>query len=146
MTPVCLDWQAVDEEWRFLTGWPDTHSDDPDKMALRIHSHFSGLGLAISAFEGSSNHRLISACTPVDDGLSNMFCSIWWPKVPGETSDVPPDDVREQVEKQFLGIVWEDVGIWRYQLYVEHPPLSKVDAKPYMALRRWATQLYDVPA
>jgi hypothetical protein len=24
----------------------------PDKMALYIHSHFSGLGFAISAFEG----------------------------------------------------------------------------------------------
>lgn len=28
---------------------------------------------------------------------------------------------------------------------VKHPALSKVDAKPYMALRNWATQCYDVP-
>ena len=34
--------------------------------------------------------------------------------------------------------------IWRYQKYVEHPALSKVDAKGYMALRKWATQFYDV--
>ncbi len=46
-------------------------------------------------------------------------------KVGGETSDVPPAEVREQVEKQFLGTV--------------------LDAKPYMALRKWATQFYDVP-
>ena len=58
---------------------------------------------------------------------------------------VPPDDVREQVEKQFLRTVWEDVDIWRYQEYVERPPLSKADAKAYMALRRWATQFYEVP-
>ena len=51
----------------------------------------------------------------------------------GDTSDVPPDSVREQVEKQFLGTVWDDLDIWRYQEYVEHPALSKVDAKPYMA-------------
>ena len=80
VTPVCLNWEAVDEEWRFLTGWPDARSDDPDKMALLIHSHFSGLGFAISAFEGSSNHRLIFACTPVEDGYSDMFYSIWWPR------------------------------------------------------------------
>ncbi len=145
VTPVCLNWEAVDEEWRFLTGWPDVHSDDPNKMALYIHSHFSGLGFAISAFEGSSNHRLIFACTPVEDGYSDMFHSIWWPRLPGDTSEVPPDKVREQVERQFLGTVWEDLDIWRYQEYIEHPALSKIDAKPYMAMRKWATQFYEVP-
>jgi phenylpropionate dioxygenase-like ring-hydroxylating dioxygenase large terminal subunit len=146
VTPVCLEWQAVDEEWRFLTGWPDARSDDPGKMALRIHSHFSGLGFAISAFEGSSNHRLIFACTPVEDERSDMFYSIWWPRLPGDESDVPPPSVIEKVERQFLGTVWEDLDIWRYQEYIEHPPLAKVDAKPYMAMRRWAQQFYEVPA
>ena len=73
-----------------------------------------------------------------------MFYSIWWPRLPGDTSDVPPDSVREKVERQFLGTVWEDLDIWRYQEYVEHPALSKVDAKPYMAMRKWATQFYEV--
>ena len=108
-------------------------------------SHFCGLGFATSAFEGSSNHRLIFACTPVDDEVSDMFYSIWWPKIPGETSDVPPEDVRAKVERQFLKTVWEDCDIWRYQKYVERPSLSKVDAKSYMAMRKWATQFYDVP-
>jgi 3-ketosteroid 9alpha-monooxygenase subunit A len=146
VTPKLLEWSIVDQEWRFLTGWPDASSDDPDKMALRIHSHMFGLGGAISAFEGSSNHRLIFACTPIDDENSNMFYSIWWPKKPGETSDIPPDEVRARVEKQYLGTVWDDLDIWRYQKYVERPALSTVDAKPYMALRKWATQFYDIPA
>jgi hypothetical protein len=30
--------------------------------------------------------------------------------------------------------------------YVEHPALSKVDAKPCMAMRKPATQFYAVPA
>ena len=47
---------------------------------------------------------------------------------------------------QFLSTVFDDLQIWRYQKYVEHPPLSKVDAKGYMALRKWATQFYEVPA
>jgi 3-ketosteroid 9alpha-monooxygenase subunit A len=54
--------------------------------------------------------------------------------------------VRAKVEKQYLKTVWEDCDIWRYQKYVQHPALSKVDAKPYMALRKWATQFYDVAA
>jgi 3-ketosteroid 9alpha-monooxygenase subunit A len=42
---------------------------------------------------------------------------------------------------------WKVTGwFWRYQKYVEHPPLFKVDAKGYMALRKWATQFYEVPA
>jgi 3-ketosteroid 9alpha-monooxygenase subunit A len=44
-----------------------------------------------------------------------------------------------------MGTMWEDLEIWRYQRYVERPPLSKEDAKPHMALRRWATQFYEVP-
>ena len=66
--------------------------------------------------------------------------------LPGDTSDVPPDSVRQQVECQFLGTVWDDLNIWRYQEYIEHPALSKIDAKPYMAMRKWATQFYEVPA
>jgi hypothetical protein len=113
-------------------------------MALRIHSNMFGLGGAISVFAGQSNHRLIFACTPVDDEYSNMFYSIWEPRVPGDESDVPPDSIRKRIEKQFLVTVWDDLEIWRYQTYVEHPALSKVDAKPYMALRKWAAQFYDV--
>jgi len=29
--------------------------------------------------------------------------------------------------------------------FVEKPPLSRTDAKPYFALRDWAQQFYDVP-
>lgn len=115
----------------------------PYRMALRIHSHVFGRGGAISAFADASNHRLIFACTPVDDRSSNMFYAIWWPRNAGDASDVPPEDVRERVEKQHLVTVWDDLNIWRYQNYVEHPALSKVDAKPCKALRNWATQCYD---
>ncbi|MGW0044890.1 Rieske 2Fe-2S domain-containing protein [Rhodococcus sp. NPDC003348] len=144
VTPVCLDWAAVDNEWRFLTGWPDARSDDPETMALRIHSHFSGLGFAMSVFEGAQNHRLIFACTPVDDEVSDLFYSIWWPRVAGDVSDVPPEEVRAEVERRFLVTVFEDLDIWRYQVYVEKPPLAAVDAKPYLAMREWAKQFYEV--
>jgi len=59
---------------------------------------------------------------------------------------VPQGKLRELIEKQFLSTVFDDLEIWRYQRYVENPALSKDDAKGYMALRKWATQFYDVPA
>jgi 3-ketosteroid 9alpha-monooxygenase subunit A len=66
--------------------------------------------------------------------------------VPGDTADVPQGKLRELIEKQFLSTVFDDLEIWRYQRYVENPALSRDDAKGYMALRKWATQFYDVPA
>ncbi len=75
-----------------------------------------------------------------------MFYSIWWPKIPSETSDIPPAQVRAKVERQFLKTVWEDCDIWRYQKYIEHPALAQIDAKTYMAMRQWAKQFYDIPA
>ena len=53
---------------------------------------------------------------------------------------------REVIEENFLSTVFDDLQIWRYQKYVENPALSKVDAKGYMALRKWAAQFYEVPA
>ena len=144
VTPKMLDYKAVEQEWRFLTGWPDVSSDDPDAMALRIHSHMFGLGGAISVFEGSSNHRLIFAVTPVDDTCSNMFYSVWWPRRDGDDSEVPPDDLRKRIDDQFMVTIWQDLEIWRYQKYVENPALAKQDARPYGSLRKWSKQFYEV--
>ena len=68
-----------------------------------------------------------------------MFYSIWWPRLPGDTSDVPPRQVRDQVERQFLGTVWEDLNIWRYQEYIENPALSRVDCVTHVAPARLGT-------
>jgi phenylpropionate dioxygenase-like ring-hydroxylating dioxygenase large terminal subunit len=144
--PRLLDWKITGHEWRSIAGWPDAGSSDPNKMALRLHSNMFGLGGAISVFEGSSDHRLIFACTPVDDEHSNLFYSIWWRRLPGDDSEVPPPEVQERVEKQFLITVWDDLEIWRYMEYIERPPLAKFDAEPYFALREWAKQFYEVPA
>ena len=145
VSPVALDWKVVDHEWQFLTGWPDARSDDPDAMSLRIHSHLFGLGGAISAFEGAQSHRLVFAVTPVEDGCSDMFYTVWWPRLPGDDSMIPPDELRERVEKEFMITMWDDLEIWRYQKYVEHPALARQDAKPYKALRQWARQFYEIP-
>jgi phenylpropionate dioxygenase-like ring-hydroxylating dioxygenase large terminal subunit len=142
--PRLLDWEVVDQEWRFYTGWPDVRSDDPDAMALRIRSNLFGVGGAISAFEGSANYRLVFATTPIDDTSSDMFYSIWWPREPGDESPAAPEHLRERLEKEFLVTLWDDLEIWRYQKYVEHPALAQQDARPYASIRQWARQFYDV--
>ena len=41
---------------------------------------------------------------------------------------------QERIDKEFLSTMEDDLEIWRYQKYVEHPVLAKQDAKPYGAL------------
>src|SRR5581483_3194087 len=111
VTPRLLNWHVEGHEWGMIAGWPDarkaSEADSQDDMALVLHSNLFGLGGAISAFEGSTEYRLIFACTPIDDETSNMFYSIWWPRESGVDSDVPPADLVERVEKQFLATVWD---------------------------------------
>jgi nitrite reductase/ring-hydroxylating ferredoxin subunit len=52
---------------------------------------------------------------PVDDECSDLFYSIWWPRIPGDSSDVPHGELRELIERQFLSTVFDDLEIWRYQ-------------------------------
>ena len=42
--------------------------------------------------------------------------------------------------------LWDDLEIWRYQKYIEHPALAKQDARPYGSLRKWAKQFYEIEA
>ena len=122
---------------------PMRRSDDPDQMALRIHSHMFGLGGAISVFEGQSNHRLIFACTPVDDEVSEHVLLDLGTTGARRESDVPPEPSASAIEKQFLGTVWDDLRHLALPEVRRASGAVRVDAKPYMALRKWATQFYD---
>jgi hypothetical protein len=52
--------------------------------------------------------------------------------------------MRERAEKEFLHTLWDDLEIWRYQVYVDQPILAQQDARPYGALRKWDRQFYEV--
>ncbi|MDZ7675390.1 MAG: Rieske 2Fe-2S domain-containing protein [Acidimicrobiales bacterium] len=145
VTPQVLHWSYDEHLWYFIAGWPDTRSDDPEAMRLKIHSKLFGLGGAITAFAGSQNYRVVFSTTPIENGVSDMFQTIWWPRIPGDESDVPPDDLRERIDKEILATVEEDLGIWRYQKWVEDPAYSKIDAKGYSTLRKWSQRFYDIP-
>ena len=86
--PVAIDWKIEDRELHFVAGYPNSRSDDPDDFVLRFHNRLFGVGGSVSAFEGANNHRLIFGVTPVEDGCSDMFYSIWVPREPGD--DSPP--------------------------------------------------------
>lgn len=145
VSPVALAWQADGPIWKFVTGWPDVRSDDPERMALHIHSWLFGLGGSVTAFEGAQQHRLTFTVTPVEHGAADLFYTIWWPRLPGDEARVPPADLLQRIDEEFLSTMEDDLEIWRYQRYVAQPALAKQDAKPYKALRRWSEQFYDLP-
>jgi 3-ketosteroid 9alpha-monooxygenase subunit A len=146
--PVLLHWDVQNEQYRTTTGWPTTKAASPgaeaqDGMALKIHTINVGVGGSVAVFEGSARYRLIFFTTPVDDETSDLFYAIWWPR-DGDSSDVAPESTRELVRKRYIQTLWDDLEIWRYQVYVEHPIFAQQDAKPYGALRKWARQFYNV--
>jgi len=142
--PVREYWNVEGPVLQFEAGWPNVKSDDPDDMSLHIYSNHNGLGIAVTAFSGAQNHRLVFSSTPVDDKTSDMFYSIWWPREPGDDSPSPPEKVREKVWREFMTSMEDDLEIWRYQDYIEHPVMAKGDAKEYGQLRKWARQFYEV--
>lgn len=144
VTPRVVHWSFDDHLWYFIAGYPDTRSDDPDAMRLKLHSRLFGLGGAISIFEGVQSHRTVFSTTPTDVGRSEMFYTIWWQRQPGDEGD-PPAHVVEKVEREFLTTVDDDLNIWRHQKWIDDPAYSKIDAKGYATLRQWCRQFYDLP-
>ncbi|MGD9701048.1 MAG: Rieske 2Fe-2S domain-containing protein [Acidimicrobiia bacterium] len=144
VTPELLDWGSDGPIFQTSAGWRVPTEDGSGRVALRITSVACGVGGTFAYFDGSYQYRLAFFHTPMDDEASAMFYSIWWPKEAGDGSDVVPEHVRERAEKEFLSTLEDDLEIWRYQVYVEHPALAKQDARPYGALRKWARQFYEV--
>ncbi|MGD9794484.1 MAG: aromatic ring-hydroxylating dioxygenase subunit alpha [Acidimicrobiia bacterium] len=141
--PVLLEYGTDGNVFKGTVGWPDAKDPSGEKMALKIHAMNNGVGNTLNVFEGAANYRLIFCVTPVDDETSDMFYSIWWPRG-SDTSKTVPAEIRREVERKFLITLYDDLEIWRYQIYVEHPALAQIDAKPYGALRKWARQFYEV--
>jgi 3-ketosteroid 9alpha-monooxygenase subunit A len=144
VTPRLLDYTVDGPFYKSTGGFPVPTADGGERMALKNHSIACGVGGSYAIFEGSYHYRLIFFTTPVDDTMSDMFYSIWWPREPGDENDVPPAHIQEKAKKQFLTTLWDDLEIWRYQVYIETPAFAKQDAKPYGALRKWARQFYEL--
>lgn len=141
--PKLLGLEADETRMWFRSGWPDARDPSGEKMALEIQSIHSGVGNTMSKFDGVTPYRLIFCTTPIDNATSDMFYSIWWPRGT-DPSEVPPEELRARIEKQFLVTLWDDLEIWRYQEYVVHPALAQIDAKPFKQLRTWCKQFYEI--
>jgi 3-ketosteroid 9alpha-monooxygenase subunit A len=145
--PVLMKWEVVDQQYRSIAGWPKPErTDSPDGMALKIHGISCGVGGSYAVFEGNWHYRLAFFTTPVNDEVSDLWYTIWWPREQGDTNIAPPQHIIDRGTKEFIQTLWDDLEIWRYQIYIETPAFARQDALPYGALRKWARQFYEIPA
>ena len=104
---------------------PTRAATSPTRWRWGSRATSSGSVARSARSKASAQYRLVFATTPVDDEHSDMFYSIWWPRLPGDDSPAPPPELRERIEKEFIVTLWDDLEIWRYQRYVEHPALAQ---------------------
>jgi 3-ketosteroid 9alpha-monooxygenase subunit A len=142
--PVLVDWHFEDQIYFKQGAWPIPTEDGGERLGLKNHARMCGVGGSFSVFEGRFPYRLAFWTTPVDNETSDLFYSVWWPRDEGDDSEVIPDRHRERTQVH-LQALWDDLEIWRYQVYVENPALAQQDARPYGQLRKWARQFYEVP-
>jgi 3-ketosteroid 9alpha-monooxygenase subunit A len=143
--PRLLEYETDGPFWKTKAGWPVPTADGSERFALMIHGHTCGIGGSFTRFAGSANYRLAFFTTPVDDHTSDMWYTIWWPRDAGDDSPIVPEHHRERATKDFLITLWDDLEIWRYQVYIQEPALAQQDARPYGTLRKWARQFYETP-
>lgn len=141
--PVLVGLETTPSRMWAKIGWPDPRDTTSGRMALEIQSIHCGVGATFSKFDGATPYRLVFCTTPIDDTSSDMFYSIWWPRGI-DSSDVPPPELRARIEREFLSALFDDLEIWRYQEWVEHPALAQIDAKPFKVVRDWCRNFYEV--
>ena len=146
-TPVLLDWEIGRAGVAASSpAGPTPAATTPTRWPCASTATSSASAARISVFEGSCalppglRHSRRSTTS-----LSTMFYSIWWPRRPGRrVARCRPTTCASGSRSSSSVTLWDDLEIWRYQKYVEHPALAQQDAKPYGALRKWARQFYEI--
>ncbi len=113
-------------------------------MALRTTRSPWASAARTAIFEGSYHYRLIFFTTPVDDEtLRPLLFDLVAPRR-GRRPATRSRSITASRPRSSSSDLWDDLEIWRYQVYVETPAFAKQDAKPYGALRKWARQFYEL--
>jgi len=129
VTPTVLAETSDECNWHTKAGFGDSNNT--------IEIYWSGIGLSFNCEHTPDGLRVISVCpTPVDETTTDIFATYW-------VSESPDYDERLREAKQAL---CDDIGIWAYQRYLDHPGLAPSEAAGFVALRSWARGFYPQAA
>ncbi len=106
-----------------------------------VDAELWGVGYQYTFFPLPDQAISIQAQTPVDDRHCDMFQTVLVYREPGDEGDEPQGTAAARVREQLVQIE-RDIPIWENLRYLPNPALTRAEAKPITAVRRWARQFY----
>ena len=146
--PIVLEsYQA--QEWCFRTAVRITYGYGKERTRLTpdgpidvvVDAEIWGVGYQMTHFPVPDRSVSIQAQTPIDDDHCDMFQSVVTYRIPG--TDKPEGAAAARVHEQLVQIE-RDIPIWEHLDYLAQPALTRAEAKPVTALRRWAERFYPL--
>lgn len=150
--PVIISFDASQPTWKSSFGFL---SPKTKEIAITTYARNPGVGLSFFIFHhhggkkdsdpnkyNGFNRRLVLAATPVDDEITDLRVTYFFPKDP-----TSPDVMPEHVHQAAAGteeLFEQDARIWRHQKFIQRPLFSSLDLEIYTALRKWSDQFYEI--
>jgi hypothetical protein len=100
-----------------------------------------GLGIIKIHFSDIDEAWLLQSEIPVDHDHSDVFVTVVMPRPDGATGDELVGRAKARFEEQCKQLE-RDFPIWEHMKYVQHGPMTKLEATHLAPLRRWARQFY----
>lgn len=111
-------------------------------IEVDVRAEIWGLGFQYTFFPEPDDAVSIQAQTPVDLEHCNMFQTVVVYCEPGSTPTDPPQGIAAARVREQLVQIERDLPIWQHMRYLPNAALTRQEAKPMVALRRWAERFY----
>jgi 3-ketosteroid 9alpha-monooxygenase subunit A len=105
----------------------DPSSQDGDTLCILL----AGIGLNLAALSGRTNTVILLATTPVDDGSSKLFQTVWLERLPGDDA---PGTLGARIAAATAELP-NDIRIWEHQVFEDPPALATREGRAYTDLR-----------
>jgi len=150
--PIVLESYSV-EQWCFRTAIRITYGYGKERTRLTpdgpvevvVDAEVWGVGYQFTFFPEPDKAISIQAQTPIDDEHCDMFQSVLVYRDDDGPGDEPQGMARSRVREQIVQIE-RDIPIWENMLYRPNAALTRDEARPVGAMRKWARNFYPEPA
>jgi 3-ketosteroid 9alpha-monooxygenase subunit A len=143
-----LEWSADGPVFRTRSriiygfGRESTRLTPDGPVPVDVSAEIWGLGFQYTLFPAPDRAVSIQAQTPIDLDHCDMFQTvIVYLEPDAATTDEPTGPAAARVREQLVQIE-RDIPIWEHMKYLPNAALTRQEAKPMTAVRRWAEQFY----